>query len=317
MAKTIKFNLRLDGCPVRDLEGIQQHFSIEDMLDYYKSGLLLRWLEVRGYETQRQDVQSIEQTKDNEAIICELSKIFDVELDEDEIRKSTCIFEYLETREQQKQSYQRDLSARHSVIKDYLQGYLTLIQHTMVDHKDDMSRLKEDARVLEAEYGWFIDHTYCDLYYTLYEKAPKAVFALLKRDAFREHWIGESANAGVKHHIESELLQVIKSTEAWIGMEVTKLEQSEQQREKKLKEILGSDLKIFRGTFTNGTWKTVVPANEKVMILPSNRTTVLVQSAGDLNCGRSLYNAGKELQLLNGLEYRSDSSNINIYYLEV
>ena len=52
MAKTIKFNLILDDYPVRNLEGLQEHFSIEDMLKYYDNGLLLRWLKVRGYEKQ-------------------------------------------------------------------------------------------------------------------------------------------------------------------------------------------------------------------------------------------------------------------------
>ena len=32
MAKTIKFNLILDNYPVRDIEDIQEHFSIEDMI---------------------------------------------------------------------------------------------------------------------------------------------------------------------------------------------------------------------------------------------------------------------------------------------
>lgn len=50
MAKTIKFNLILDGYPVRNLEGLQEHFSIEDILKYFRNGLLLRWLKVRGIQ---------------------------------------------------------------------------------------------------------------------------------------------------------------------------------------------------------------------------------------------------------------------------
>ena len=52
MAKTIKFNLILDNYPVRNIEGMQEHFSIEDMLKYFKNGLLLRWLKVREYEKE-------------------------------------------------------------------------------------------------------------------------------------------------------------------------------------------------------------------------------------------------------------------------
>ncbi len=36
MAKTIKFNLILDGNPVRDIEDLRDNFSIEDILEVYK-----------------------------------------------------------------------------------------------------------------------------------------------------------------------------------------------------------------------------------------------------------------------------------------
>lgn len=49
MAKTIKFNLICDGFPVRTLEDLQNHFSVEDVLTYYHNRLLHRWLTVRGY----------------------------------------------------------------------------------------------------------------------------------------------------------------------------------------------------------------------------------------------------------------------------
>ena len=52
MAKTIKFNLVCDGNSVRTLEDLKNNFSIEDVLEYYKSGLLLRWLNVRGFEEE-------------------------------------------------------------------------------------------------------------------------------------------------------------------------------------------------------------------------------------------------------------------------
>ena len=59
MAKTIKFNLILDGYPVRTLEELQEHFSLEDMANYFENGLLERWLEVRGYEDELKAVREI------------------------------------------------------------------------------------------------------------------------------------------------------------------------------------------------------------------------------------------------------------------
>lgn len=40
MAKTIKFNLICDNTPVRTIEDLQNNFSIEDVLNYYRNGLL-------------------------------------------------------------------------------------------------------------------------------------------------------------------------------------------------------------------------------------------------------------------------------------
>lgn len=41
MAKTIKFNLICDGYPARTIEDLQDHFSVEDLLDYYEKGLMV------------------------------------------------------------------------------------------------------------------------------------------------------------------------------------------------------------------------------------------------------------------------------------
>ena len=78
MAKTIKFNLICDDKPVRTIEDLQENFSIEDVLKYYQNGLLLRWLEVRGYESEYKKVSDISEIEALE-IVKELIKIFFVE----------------------------------------------------------------------------------------------------------------------------------------------------------------------------------------------------------------------------------------------
>lgn len=78
MAKTIKFNLICDDKPVRTIEDLQENFSIEDVLKYFQNGLLLRWLEVRGYETEYKKVSEIREIEALE-IVKELIKIFDIE----------------------------------------------------------------------------------------------------------------------------------------------------------------------------------------------------------------------------------------------
>jgi hypothetical protein len=135
---------------------------------------------------------------------------------------------------------------------------------------------------------------------------------LLTRDAFRKHWIGESADRTVKYHLKSELLQI--STLEGVGIQPQK---SESKRGADLEKILGSDLKIYQGTYTDGKWETVLPESKKIMILPSKHRHGYIQGAEDVTSGAFLDNAGDVLKLLNGLKYRSDDSDISIYYLEV
>ena len=97
MAKTIKFNLILDNYPVRNIEGLQEHFSIEDMLKYFENGLLLRWLNVRGYDEQYALVKNIDKSLEKKEIVKELVKIFEVvEMDDAEIEKAIGILVYLD-----------------------------------------------------------------------------------------------------------------------------------------------------------------------------------------------------------------------------
>lgn len=44
MAKTIKFNLICDEYSALTIEDLQNHFSVEDLLDYYEKGLLAKRL---------------------------------------------------------------------------------------------------------------------------------------------------------------------------------------------------------------------------------------------------------------------------------
>ena len=97
MSKTIKFNLICDEKPVRNLEGLQENFSIEDMLKYYDNGLLLRWLDVRGYKKQYDAVKTINKSANKKIVIKSLIKIFEVvDIDESEIDKAISILSYQE-----------------------------------------------------------------------------------------------------------------------------------------------------------------------------------------------------------------------------
>ena len=107
MAKTIKFNLICDDKPVRTIEDLQENFSIEDVLKYYQNGLLLRWLEVRGYESEYKKVSDISEIEAIE-IVKELIKIFDVEADEKKVEEGVYMLQFLEERKELCEAYKQD-----------------------------------------------------------------------------------------------------------------------------------------------------------------------------------------------------------------
>lgn len=194
MAKTIKFNLILDNYPVRNIESMQEHFSIEDMLKYFDNGLLLRWLNVRGYEKEYEKVSAIDKNADKKTIITELVKIFEVvDLDDSEIEKAIGILSYLDKENELNAIYKKNAFGKKRVIDDYHSGYKALIMH-MEENNDNMAVLKADVIQIEREYYGLFELNHFKLYCDLISSAPKALFAILTRDALRKFWIGEEAD---------------------------------------------------------------------------------------------------------------------------
>lgn len=110
MAKTIKFNLICDNTPVRTIEDLQNNFSIEDVLDYYRNGLLCRWLKVRGYEEELKKVEEI-RSEDSMGIIKELIRIFEIPCDPAEVEKSIYILKYKVESENENEQYKQETVA--------------------------------------------------------------------------------------------------------------------------------------------------------------------------------------------------------------
>lgn len=91
MAKKIRFPLAMaDGVQVRTLDELKEHFDLEAVLEYYKSGKLLTWLQDRYLETEAEAIQALDEHSTD--LPAELCKIFDVEyhgepIDVDEIAR--------------------------------------------------------------------------------------------------------------------------------------------------------------------------------------------------------------------------------------
>lgn len=292
MAKTIKFNLILDNNPVRNLEGLQEHFSIEDMLKYFKNGLLLRWLNVRGYDKQYSEVNSIEKSLDKKDIVMALVKIFEVgEMDSEDIEKAVGILTYLDEEKELNAIYKENAYAKKQIIDDYHSGYIALIMH-MGENKDNMALLKADAIQLEREYFGLFELNHYELYFRLVESAPKAIFAMLTRDAFRKFWIGEEANAKIYLSVKTALLEPAKA-----------------------KEILGDDLKIVKRN-TQAMWDPIERSEVKLMVISIAEGT-FVKNAGNFSEKLGRTDVNDKLVKFDGLEYQCNDKTYELLYMEV
>lgn len=168
MAKTIKFNLICDGQPVRTIEDLQENFSVEDMLGYFESGLLLRWLKVRDYKDEYKEVSEIS-TKDDLEIAKKLIKIFNVETDEKEIAKDVYMLQFLKERSQKISKYDSNRLEIDEIVKDYTKEYADLVKEIM-DNSDDISRIKANITEIVNNYKPVLQLNYRELFWKMADR---------------------------------------------------------------------------------------------------------------------------------------------------
>lgn len=292
MAKTIKFNLILDNYPVRNIESMQEHFSMEDMLKYFESGLLLRWLNVRGYEKEYEKVFAIDKNADKKTIITELVKIFEVvDLDDSEIEKAIGILSYLDEDKELNAIYRENAFCKKQVIDDYHSGYMALIMH-MQENKDNLAVLKADAIQMEREYFWLFELDNFRLYFYLLAYAPKALFAMLTRDAFRKFWISEEGNKAIYEDVKDNLLIPDKA-----------------------KQILGDDLKIVKRN-TQAMWDPIERPEVKLMVIHIE-SGAFIKNAGNFSEKLGSTDVNDKLVKFDGLEYQCNDEYDELLYMEV
>lgn len=287
MAKTIKFNLLMDGHPARTIEDVQEHFSIEDMLNYYKNGLLIRWLEVRGYSMEAEKVQGIDKNLDDLGVIKELILIFGVETKKEEIEKAISILTYLRDEKMCNEEYAKTKFKKDQIIDDYHSGYDALLAHIR-ENANDMPIIKADITELERSYfGLFILDNY-RLFFDLVQNAPKAIYVILTRDRLRDYWIGESANNQVATYITGEL---------------------------SCREILGDDLKIVKRN-TQAMWDPIEKPDVVLMVLQINSGT-FVKNAGEFSEKIDSIEINGKFRKFKGLEYQCNNESYELLYMEV
>lgn len=190
MAKTIKFNLNCDGKAIRTIDDLRDNFSIEDVLSYYKEGLLSRWLEVRGYDDILKEVNSLTCETDID-ITKALIRIFEVEINEKEIEKAIYILEFRDKQRALNEQYASEKIGKDEVIQEYHKGYDAVIRKIIANPKD-IAVVRAAVQDIDDNYRDLFDLDYRSLFVILYNYAPMALFEMVTHQYFRDKYLVSS-----------------------------------------------------------------------------------------------------------------------------
>lgn len=332
MAKAIKFNLICDDKPVRTIEDLQENFSIEDVLKYYQNGLLLRWLEVRGYESEYKKVSEIREIETLE-IVKELIKIFDVEADEKKVEEGVYMLQFLEERKALCEAYKQDSFKAQGIIDDYQTGFKQLIDG-IIENPNDVARIKANVAELMSGYKWAMDLNHRQLFWDLKELSPLAIMCFLMNDEARKYYLpipvkkDDTSNDGEE---EKKVNAAVAVAAAFIKKEddsaVTyDIENNADKRHMynaicsmlKASDFvsrLGDNLHIFSGV-TDGYWKDLETKGKKYMII-SMGLGDFVRSAGLQGGDLASTDIENKFVIVDGIDYKSNSASRQLLYMEV
>ena len=332
MAKTIKFNLICDDKPVRTIEDLQENFSIEDVLKYYQNGLLLRWLEVRGYEAEYKKVSEIREIEALE-IVKELIKIFDIEADEKKVEEGVYMLQFLEERKELCEAYKQDSFKAQGIIDDYQTGFNQLIDG-IIENPNDVARIKANIAELMSGYKWAMDLNHRQLFWELKELSPLAIMCFLMNDEARKYYLPMPVR---KDNVSDEAVKKVNIAAAAVAVAFVKKEDdstavsydTENNADKRnmynaicsmLKSSdfvsrLGDNLHIFAGV-TDGYWKDLETKGKKYMII-SMGSGDYVRSAGLQGGDLASTDIENKFVIVDGIDYKSNSSSRQLLYMEV
>ncbi len=79
MAKKEKFALEMRGVEIRTIEELKKNFSFPAVLEYFRSGKLLTWLNDRYYDEEAEQVDELDKNLPLEELAARLREIFEVE----------------------------------------------------------------------------------------------------------------------------------------------------------------------------------------------------------------------------------------------
>lgn len=302
MSKTIKFNLVCDGFQIRTLEDLRNHFSIEDILQYFRDQILEKWLCVRGYNKELEAVKSIT-SKSPYEIIKELVSIFDVESDNNTIEYATSVIKYRESRVLLEKRSMEELRVSDSLYNEYFMKYEDLVNNIIIN-PTNKNIIQATIAEIEKEYPQIFKMDYRNFFYKVRDISPLAVLCLLMNQFTRRFYIFD----GVKPENKSLYTRDVEEMFNWIQKSFFK---------KEFIESLGNNVVIKN----NETGSRFVSLTQKKCLV------IKLHSYGDDGCAISNYTENEsflkpsqingKFLIMEGIQYQSNTKNKTLYYIEI
>jgi len=184
MTKTIKFNLILDGEPVRTLDQLKDNFNIDDILQHYKSGVLQRWLETRGIEEELKKINKIKGSNLIETAK-NLSEIFNKNISIEEIGHAVYHLQIKQDEEDRLKRTNRIKNDIKEVVLSYHQEYEKICQD-IEKKKNSYAFLKNISEKLCEEYWMLFELDYERFFRLFSEKSPLILFTMISCEKVRK-----------------------------------------------------------------------------------------------------------------------------------
>ncbi|MDR1297396.1 MAG: hypothetical protein LBO05_08505 [Deltaproteobacteria bacterium] len=320
--KRIKFNLSCGGNTIRSLDDLQRDFYIDEVLDYYRNGLLQKWLEVRDYQNELAAVSAIKATEDL-PLASELVSALGVETDGDKLRKDLFVLQYRKERAEGLERLQNGTSSVQAVTGEYFRRYESLSSR-IVEEKGDFIKVRALLEEMVTTSSDLVRKNIENLFWDFYYGNPLAVFGMLAFEAFRELLLFPDRNEIISACSTIDDLKAPVKTLTTIKNRDDYLNVLKGLRYKQISRLcLDVDrradiLKGWLKTNTGGNgvfWKNVEPDNIKILVINLSKKAFVNNArtqGGELD---SSY-CNMFYPILKGLEFQG-ADDYKVDYLEL
>jgi DNA-directed RNA polymerase subunit F len=190
MVKKIKFNLILDGNPVRNIEQLRENFNVDDIIEYSKNGLLLKWLDIRGYHDYKHRIELISQ-KNSLKYLKELIKIFSIPQDSENLEEALLEIESREAKYNKLKELAELKFNFDVIIHRYHNDYETL-KNKIEENSTNIAFLKNSNSQFEKDFFELFKLEHKQLFYRFFEDYPLVIIVFLMSERLRGFFLNDT-----------------------------------------------------------------------------------------------------------------------------